>query len=178
VSRPRARCSWSCLTLAPLALPVSQAAAPAVDAGALAHCAGITAADERLACYDSLARPKPSAARGATAPANAKVATGGASAAAPTAAAAATPDEKSFGLGNHPPPVEEGTDHIEAKVTGLRTDHLGNVRVLLDNNQVWTFTASDTLLRVGDAVTIKRGALGSFLLTTPNRHTYRAVRMQ
>src|SRR5262249_39167884 len=36
------------------------AATTTVDPGALAHCAAIVAADERLACYDSLARPKPS----------------------------------------------------------------------------------------------------------------------
>jgi hypothetical protein len=57
-------------------------------------------------------------------------------------------------------------------------DRLGNVRVALDNGQAWTFTATDALLRAGDPVTIKRGALGSFLLTTPSHHTYHAVRMQ
>ncbi len=195
--RQRALSAGSALALAALPLQGGHAAAPAVDPGALAHCASITAADERLACYDSLSRPKPgpAAAPGAATtqtPAAAKAATGAAAAPAPIAAAAApaagatgaaaasaaAPDQKSFGLGNHPPPVAEGPDHIQAKVTGLNTDRLGNVRVSLDNGQVWTFTASDALLRVGDAVTIKRGVLGSFLLMTPSRHTYRTVRME
>ncbi len=191
--RRRTLITGSALAVAALPPQPGHAATPAVDPGALAHCAGITAADERLACYDSLSRPKPEPAAppGAAAtqtPAAAKAATGAAPAPAPktavtapgagAAGAMAAPAEKAFGLGNHPPPVAEGPDHIQAKVTGLNTDRLGNVRVLLDNGQVWTFTASDALLRVGDAVTIKRGALGSFLLTTPSHHTYRTVRMQ
>jgi hypothetical protein len=50
--------------------------------------------------------------------------------------------------------------------------------VSLDNGQVWTFNASDALIYVGDVVTIKRGALGSFLLTTAAHHTYKAQRSQ
>jgi VCBS repeat-containing protein len=52
------------------------------------------------------------------------------------------------------------------------------VRLSLDNGQVWTFNASDALIYVGDAVTIKRGALGSFLLTTQGHRTYKAERSQ
>jgi hypothetical protein len=172
----------------------------------LAHCAAITAADERLACYDSLARPKPRpAAAASSTPASGKasphaatappaVPTTAAAKAAPAAAAAgaaaagtaaagataagATSD-KSFGLTKHAvPSAEEGPDHIQAQVTRIDTDRLGNVRLSLDNGQVWTFNAPDTLIRVGDAVTIKRGALGSFLLRTPEHHTYKVQRSQ
>src|SRR5215831_15782770 len=60
------------LALAALGLSRGAAAAATVDPGALAHCAAIVAADERLACYDSLARPKPSPAAAANpAPASA-----------------------------------------------------------------------------------------------------------
>jgi hypothetical protein len=52
------------------------------------------------------------------------------------------------------------------------------VRLSLDNGQVWTFNAPEALIRVGDTITIKRGALGSFLLTTPAHHTYKAQRSQ
>jgi hypothetical protein len=184
------------------ALPLScscAAAAAAVDSAALAHCAAITAADERLACYDSLARPKPrtTAAANST-PASGKASPHAAAAppASPTAAAAATAapaaaaagvtaagatgdSAKSFGLTKHPAPAaEEVPDHIQAQVTRMDTDRLGNVRLSLDNGQVWTFNAQDTLIRVGDAVTIKRGALGSFLLRTPEHHTYKVQRSQ
>ncbi|MGN6453708.1 MAG: DUF2242 domain-containing protein, partial [Steroidobacteraceae bacterium] len=84
--------------LAAFPLTRSAVAAPAVDAGAFAHCAAISGADERLACYDSLAHARPSPpAAAATALAPAKVtpqslpATHSAAAtAAPAAAAAGT----------------------------------------------------------------------------------------
>ena len=200
------------LALAGLGLPPGAAAATPADPAALAHCAAIGAADERLACYDSLARPKPSpgpaaspapdsgktsphaAAKTGATPTTAAAATAAPAAAAPTAAAATavpaavapggaaastTADPaKSFGLTKHAAPSEEGPDHIQAQVTRVDTDRLGNVRVALDNGQAWTFNAPDALIRVGDAVTIKRAAFGSFLLRTPAHHTYRAQRSQ
>jgi hypothetical protein len=185
------------LALGSLWLGLSGAAVPAIDPGGFAHCASITAADERLACYDSLARPKPSAPSAANAaPAGGKVSAHSATApgatstsaaaatAAPAAAAAGTvaatadPAAKSFGLMKHTAPSEQGPDRIHSQATRVDTDRLGNVRLTLDNGQVWTFNAPDALIRVGDPVTIKRGALGSFLLTTPAHHTYKAQRSQ
>jgi hypothetical protein len=184
------------LALAAAGLPPGAAAAPAADPGALSHCAAISAADERLACYDSLARPKPRPAatansatatgkaspHAATAPGTTPT-TAAAATAAPAAAAAATAvpgatadPAKSFGLTKHTAPSPEGPDRIQAQVTRVDTNRLGEVRVSLDNGQAWTFNAPDALIRVGDAVTIKRGVLGSFLLTTPAHHTYKAQR--
>jgi hypothetical protein len=195
------------LALFPLVLVLfpltrSAVAAPAVDAGAFAHCAAISGADERLACYDSLARARPSPpAAAATAPAPAKAtpqsppathsaaataapavaaagtaATGAAAAGA--AAATAEPATKSFGLTQHVAPADQGPDRIQAQATRVDIDRLGTVRLSLDNGQVWTFNAPEALIRVGDRITIKRGALGSFLLTTPEHHTYKAQRSQ
>jgi hypothetical protein len=179
------------LALEPL---VSHAAPDAPDAAALAHCAAISGADARLACYDSIARPKPSPAPAASsaapsAKATAPAAPGGAAAVAPAAAAnapgsaagtagGAHTDTTSFGLTKHAAPADPGPDHIQAKVTRVDMSRLGYVRLSLDNGQAWTFTATDTLLRAGDAVTIRRGVLGSFLLTTPAHHTYKAERLQ
>jgi hypothetical protein len=197
--RRRALLATFPLALAALRLPPGTAATPAADPGALSHCAAIVAADERLACYDSLARPKPSAAATANStPASAKAsphvatapgtkpaaaaATAAPVAAAPAAAATtagpATDPAKSFGLTKHPAPTEEGPDHIRAQVTRVDPGRFGDVRVSLDNGQAWTFTGPDALIRVGDAVTIRRGALGSFLLTTPAHRTYKAQRSQ
>jgi hypothetical protein len=167
----------------------------------------MTVADERLACYDSLSRPKsnpapvaPAAAasgasaapapstatragaKAAAAPAAASTVAAPAAAAATAgsaaAAAAPTADAKSFGLTRHPPPAEEGPQRIQAKVTRVDTDRLGNVHVSLDNGQAWIFNAPEALLRVGEPVTIKRGTIGSFLLTTASHHTYRVQRTQ
>jgi hypothetical protein len=207
--RRRALLATFPLALAALRLPPGAAATPAADPGALSHCAAIVAADERLACYDSLVRPKPSAAATAnSAPASAKASphvatapgtkpaaaaataapvaaaptaaatTAGATAAATTTAGAAADPAKSFGLTKHPAPTEEGPDHIRAQVTRVDPGRFGDVRVSLDNGQAWTFTGPDALIRVGDAVTIRRGALGSFLLTTPAHRTYKAQRSQ
>ena len=61
-------------------------------------------------------------------------------------------------------------------VTGLSVDRQGSVLVSLDNGQSWTVKDADARLNAGDAVTIRRAALGSFLMTTPSRHTYRVQR--
>jgi len=198
--RQRALLALFALVLVLSTLTRSAMAAPAVDAGALAHCAAISGADERLACYDSLARARLSPpAAAATAPAPAKAtpqsppATHAAAAtAAPAAAAAGTaatgagaaaaaaaePAAKSFGLTQHVAPAEQGPDRVQAQATRVDIDRLGTARLSLDNGQVWTFNAPEALIRVGDTITIKRGALGSFLLTTPEHHTYKAQRSQ
>jgi hypothetical protein len=170
----------STLAVAGAAFTASEAAPPPVDPGALAHCASMTVADERLACYDSLSRPKSNPAPVAPAAASTVAAPAAAAATAGSAAAAAAPtaDAKSFGLTRHPPPAEEGPQRIQAKVTRVDTDRLGNVHVSLDNGQAWIFNAPEALLRVGEPVTIKRGTIGSFLLTTASHHTYRVQRTQ
>ena len=48
----------------------------------------------------------------------------------------------------------------------------------LDNGQTWTFNDSGATLRSGDAVSIKRGALGSYLLVTADHHSYHVRRVQ
>jgi hypothetical protein len=52
--------------------------------------------------------------------------------------------------------------------------------VQLDNGQTWLFTeaADDARLGSGDAVTIKRASLGSFILATPSHRTYHVHRLQ
>jgi hypothetical protein len=165
-----------------LTLTAPGAAAPADSAAELARCAaitaseerlacydaracaGIVAADQRLACYDALAEPKPSRPR--TAPVDA------------TRPASSDSDAKSFGLSKSQlPATPEGPKLINARVTQVTVDRLGNVRTLLDNGQSWTFNDPDALLKPGDSVTIRRAALGSFLLTA-GRRSYRAQRLQ
>jgi len=196
--------SLSLPALACTTLTLSEAASPPVDAGALAHCASMTSADERLACYDSLSRPKskatPAAPAAAAAPAASTAAKAGPKAAAAAPAAATNPaapaaaagaagaaatgvasaaDSKSFGLTRHPQPAaEEGPSKIQAKVTRVDADQWGHVRVSLDNGQAWAFTSMNPMVREGEAVTIKRGAIGSFLLTTASHHTYRTERAE
>jgi hypothetical protein len=50
--------------------------------------------------------------------------------------------------------------------------------VVLDSGQTWTVMDNDGRLAAGDAVTIKRAALGSFLMLTPSNHRYRVRRVK
>ena len=57
---------------------------------------------------------------------------------------------------------------LTAKVTELATLAHGELLLTLDNGQMWQQKTADRALRVkvGDQVTIKRGSLNSFLLTS------------
>lgn len=128
-------------------------------------CAGVTAADERLACYDALAQPKSSPPQ--TAPAEA------------TRPETGSDDPSSFGLARQPTPAAvQGPQKITARVVRVSADRHGNVTVILDNGQTWAVYEPDPLLQLGDAVTIRHAALGSYLLTTAARHSYRVQRLQ
>jgi hypothetical protein len=184
--------SITCLLLG---LSVAAAAAPSNDD--MARCAAIAAPDARLACYDTLAhRPADKIPRAAATPASAAPA---ASAAAPTVAAptvaapasaaaataqapAAVPnpaDPKNFGLTPAQQHTTElGPKSIAAHISIVSADRAGQTMVVLDSGQTWTVMDNDGRLAAGDAVTIKRAALGSFLMLTPSNHRYRVRRVK
>jgi len=171
------------LILLPLGLAgsgpcLAGAAPPAVDPAEFARCSRIDAADERLACYDALGRslkPPPVLSASPSPAADKAPAADESSGQAATAAGGVN----AFGLTRHErPAAAAGPDLIRAQVAAVTTDRLGRAYVRLDNGQVWSFTAPDVLLRAGEAVTIRRAALGSFLMTTPSHHTYRVQRSE
>jgi hypothetical protein len=124
-------------------------------------CAAISAADERLACYDALAKTKASNTDPAPAGAVGAETSGG--------------HDQSFGLVRKPPAKPLGPELIKAVVAQISMDRFGNASVALDNGQSWTFNDPDTRLSAGDAVTIRRAALGSFLMTTLSPHLPRTA---
>jgi hypothetical protein len=162
--------------LAGLTLLPAAADTPKVDSAKMAHCATMVAADERLACYDSLAMPR------AATPAPAVPAAAGTTAAAPATPAATTQaasaESKSFGLTEHKVASPNAPDSVHAQVAQVIEDRLGNVSVRLDNGQAWSLNESGVTLKQGDAVTIRHAAMGSFLLVAPDRRSYRARRLQ
>ena len=180
------------VTVVWLALP---AAAAQVDTSELARCAAIAGSNERLACYDALAASalpgvtsvRPGATPAAPTP---PVASGAPASAAPTPPAAsaapapvahtANPDDPAnFGLTRQQlKAIPSGPDSVKSVVSQMTEDRLNNVTVVLDNGQTWVFVEPEPRLRPGDSVTIKRAALGSFLMTTPSRHSYRVQRMK
>jgi hypothetical protein len=63
---------------------------------------------------------------------------------------------------------------LQARVTDIETLPLGEFVLTLDNGQVWKQKAKESIgpLRVGDQVTIRAGALGSYRLSaSSNRST-------
>jgi hypothetical protein len=158
-------------------LPAAGAAPPTVSAE-MTRCAAITATDERLACYDALICAAIAGAdeRLACYDALAKGKSSGTQAASAEAARSESAGA-SFGTVRRKLPAKpQGPEMIKAVVTEVTVDRLGTVHVALDNGQSWAFGDPDALLSSGDAVTIRRAALGSFLMTTPARHTYRVQR--
>lgn len=143
-----------------------------------AECAVIDDPPTRLACFDA-AFPRASRAsppRQAVAPA--------------AAAAAAATDEppseaRKFGLSTQqrkaiePKPAQPEMVATTAAVKTVRRLHPGYLLIELDNDQLWQQTEIDSRvwLRPGDRVTIRRAALGSYLLDTPAHFSTRVRRL-
>ncbi|HEY2779343.1 MAG TPA: hypothetical protein VGI90_01100 [Steroidobacteraceae bacterium] len=173
-----------------LSVGASAAAAPSNDD--MARCAAIAAPDSRLACYDALAhRPADKVSRATVPPASAAptpAAVATTSTAAPAAAAAASQapaavpnpaDPKNFGLTAAQQHTSDlGPKSIAAHISSVSSGQIGQTFVVLDSGQTWTVLDNDGRLSAGDAVTIKRAALGSFLMVTPSNHSYRVRRIR
>ena len=128
---------------------------------ALTACSTVKEPADRLACFDKLA----------------------AGAARPVAAAApvrAPESPEDFGLSAiQKAPKEAQTQAITGEIVGMGHAANGRVRLTLDNGQSWELEdAADSLLAVGNSVTIRRASLGSFLMTTPMKVTHRVRRVK
>jgi len=77
---------------------------------------------------------------------------------------------------SHPAP--KGPPSIQARIASIAENRIGGAQVMLDNGQSWIFTDNDGRVSAGDAITIKRGSLGSFIMTSPSNHTYHVHRIQ
>ena len=167
-----------------LSLSLSAVAAPSNED--MARCAAIRAADARLACYDALAHRPADKASGAasaphisSAPAPAAATAPAAPVPAPTVATANPADPKNFGLSavqQHT--ADLGPKSIAAHISIVSSNQAGQTFVVLDSGQTWTVMDNDGRLASGDAVTIKRAALGSFLMVAPSNHSYRVRRIK
>lgn len=179
------RIDWrSVLALGAVGLFQGVALGQSVDAPAeLLACANVQDNFARLACYDRLNPPRGAMAaqaaeapKAAPAPAPAPVhppAAAAAVAAAPVAAPtiSASSAEAEFGLSERARRDQNEraeVDHIVAKVASVSERPRGELLLKLDNGQTWTQTERrlGTLIKEGETVTISRGALGSFMLTS------------
>lgn len=148
-----------------IGLPGAATAVTAVD---LRRCAEIAEDRGRLACYDGLAgRPSPAAQTSQPVVSNVEPippVPGG--------------DIRRFGLVKPEVATPQVPQSISARVDRIKTDGVNEVQVQLDNGQTWTFADANFLLRQGDAVVIKRAALGSYIMIAPTRRSYRVRRIK
>ena len=172
----RARVVVCALTLSGAGVVPAQGSPPDPLPAQLKHCASMTVAPARLACYDALAGspalnpvtpPTPDASSGATpvgVAAPAHVAAPGVSPA---------PSDTEFGVHNGPLEAKRITPQREkrllAVVSNISNRPHGELVVTLDNGQVWVQLEPSTYpLKPGDHVEIDVGALGSYVLWTPS----------
>jgi len=115
-------------------------------------CAHVRNDTDRLACYDQ-AFGKPPASAAATSP-------------APKEQFGFTEKEMARNSGQSATPA--APDSVTAAIKSLDWRRDGKFVVTLDNTQVWAQSEfnSQADVQVGDAITVRRGALGSYLLVT------------
>lgn len=145
---------------------------------------------KRLACYDAAVAAGSAEARAIAArrdaareAAAAEKAAAEARAKAEAAEAARKAQADRFGqeglrLGGGDP---DRLDELGAKIAETLLDRVGKTVFLLDNGQMWRQTDGLTLppIRAGDAVEIRRGAVGGYRLTVPRvKRTVPVVRMR
>jgi hypothetical protein len=167
----------SAVALAALA-PLAQAQTPAPTPQALTDvysCAQIQDDAQRLQCYDgAVGRLRQAETQGQVV--------------AVDRAQAQEIERDSFGF--HLPSLsqllpnleggDEALDNVEMTVARVRVSALGYHTFEMENGQVWTQVEPESArnVRAGDAVTIRRAALGSFRLVSSRGGTGHRVRRQ
>jgi len=97
-----------------------------------------------------------------------------------TAHSADPNDPANFGLTRRQVEPHPGgaPSSVKSTVDQITENRLHKITVVLDNGQTWSFIEPDPRLRPGDSVTIKRASLGSFLMVTPSRRSFRVERVK
>jgi hypothetical protein len=169
------------LIFALVAAPAWTAESVSTAVEKIVACAEVQGSAARLACFDREVAPLRQ--RGATAaqvdssapalPRASERAQPVVRAPAPSGSASATPPSAvpSFGeeqlapMNRREPQVEQPA--LQARISVLRQAGTSNYLVTLDNGQVWRHEDAHlgSYLRVGDAITIKSGTMGSYRLT-------------
>lgn len=149
-----------CLVILVLACGAGVATAQTIE-NRLADCAGVEDEQQRLACFDDLVsslRP----AEGQVAP----------------AAPPVTASTEAFGL-EHKNVNADRAGELQAKVTGIYKNSLGQMLLILDNGQIWQQKDSKTLIiHKDDLVLIERGFMSAFYLTAKDKKRIKVARVK
>jgi hypothetical protein len=149
------------------AVVMVEASAASLSPDELVACAGMTDSAARLACYDRevapLAREVAERAR-ASSPAAPSPAT----VAAPATATTSSPSfgQEQLTREQRPAPEKEELT-LHARLSSQKSAGPGLFNLYLDNGQIWRHEDQvlGSYLKDGDAITIERGALGSYKLS-------------
>lgn len=162
-----------------LGLNIAAGTAHGADTAASHPCAGIGEDSARLACYDrTFGRGLAPATAGPVTAAAVPAAAAAGTAAVVPAVDAAAKVQREFGLSetgkralDENKSAPQAPESITARVKSSSRRPTGEQVFVLENGQVWVETETFTAARVqpGDAVTVRKGALGSYLLVTPKR---------
>lgn len=168
----RAATVLTTISVGAIALGGAHAAAPSVPMSALKKCADIISIQERVACYDQLAERPATAERAPTAERAAP--------AEQTATPVVAAPNETFGLysAEHPRPNVAHAAAVTLKIVSIANGGSGHPIATMEGDQVWELDGPDPLLKSGDTVTIDRGVLGSFIMTTPAGRTHRLHRLR
>ena len=154
-----------------VALATVEASAASLSEDHLVACARMTDSAARLACYDREVAPLArKVAEPARAPSPAVPVPAPAAATVPTPAPATTP-APSFGqeqlTREQGPAAKEEEVALHARLSSQKSVGPGLFNLYLDNGQVWRHEDQvlGSYLKDGDAITIEKGALGSYKLT-------------
>ena len=142
-------------------------------------CGTIVDPSKRLSFYDELYKPNDQAASSDPGPKD-KPTTAATPFAAPVlqdnSSVAAQLDDEKFPLSKPAARIETSVQ-MRAKIVKLRKGPRGKMTISLDNSQIWRENEASTLrYRIGTAVTIKKGLLGSNNLTIEGQSRRAKVR--
>jgi len=170
----------ACTAVFALVMGLSLSSAAIGAESGLTRCAAIVEAGARLACYDALAgratRDNSPASASASAPVPVPVPVPDRASAAPPDPAVATANFGLSAVQQHT--ADQGPTAIEARITKVIVDQSQRGYLVLDNGQTWAITEGEMLLDAGEAVTIRRAALGSFMLTSASKRSYHVRRVR
>jgi len=139
-------------------------------------CAGVTDSQQRLACFDALAIDLASGVKQAAQEHD------------PSTSSSVDPDTMS-GSSGHSSDEKFGLEHkderkgqakeLQARVSGIYKNTLGQMILMLDNGQIWQQKDTKTLIiDTGDPVLIERGFMSAFYLSARDKKRISVARVK